>query len=385
MNKNSFSPAALAEGRIARGMKQAQLASEIGISRQAISLIEKGENEPKHETLTKLAEKLRLPIRYFYRNPINDFERNSPVFFRKLSNATDMAHAKANVKTKWHYSAYLVLTKYLKRIAPNLPKFSFADDFDFTTLTDDMVEEYAKELRKFWGLGLGPIVGLTPLIEKNGGIIFQMDLEDDISGFSFYANGNIPFIIVTRDASAARNRFNLAHEIGHLVLHAVTEQSDLVEHHKLIEDQAHLFAGAFLFPKERFLDEFFSTDLNYLVKLKQRWGLSVGAIVKRASNLGILSGDEETGFYKRNPGIRKKEPGDEVMMIEHPTFPENGVKAVLEANVITLDDLRFELPYSSDDLSEMFYLKRDFFESTDDAIASSASKIIEFRQRARRV
>jgi len=152
MTQRRFSPAALTEGRLARGLNKAQLAAAIDISRQAMSLIEKGENDPRIDTVAKLADVLHLPQRFFFREPGAGFVLESPIFYRDLYRTTDMVRAEAITRAKWHYSGYLELTKHLKRMPRNLQMFCFEESFDFAALTADDIEEYAKQLRGFWGL-----------------------------------------------------------------------------------------------------------------------------------------------------------------------------------------------------------------------------------------
>lgn len=382
MHQKKFSSDALREARIVRGYNRARLAEIVGVTRQAISLYEMGKREPGEESLAEIATTLRLPPLYFFRTPIQDFSFETPIYYRKLKRATDQQHANAHVRAKWHYACYLELMKFIKKVEPNLPNFSLLPDYDFLKLTDDALEEYAKEIRKHWKLSLGPIVGLTALLEKNGTIIFQMDVPPDIDGFSFYANGGTPFIACAKRVSATRNRFNLAHELGHLLLHSSVDEDELLkkENHDLIESQAHYLAGAFLFPKDRFLDEFYSTDLSCLYDLKKKWGMSITAILKRAVNLGIISSDEVSNFYKRNKEIRKKEPGDNEIEIEQPAFSQSGLRRILEANLMTVDDLKSELPYNNDDLAEMFCLEKEFFEPKTEK-QSGIGNIIQFKPR----
>jgi len=204
-------------------------------------------------------------------------------------------------------------------------------------------------------------------------------MQPDINGFSFFANNKTPFIAIARNVSAGRNRFNLVHELAHLLLHAMVEDKELSEHHNKLETQAHRFAAAFLFPRERFLDEFVSTDLNFLLALKQRWGMSITAMIRRAVDLDMIAEDEAISFYRKHPGIRKREPGDEEMTIERPTFPKNGLTAILEANRMSIDDLKHELPYSNDDLAEIFYTDGKFFEPKDPSGSDVANNIIQFK------
>ena len=61
--------------------------------------------------------------------------------------------------------------------------------------------------------------------------------------------------------------FDMAHELGHILLHLWSESLDLIgkEEFKSRENQANRFASAFLLPKESFLQEIqaYPTDLNY--------------------------------------------------------------------------------------------------------------------------
>lgn len=63
-----------------------------------------------------------------------------------------------------------------------------------------------------------------------------------------------PFIILgTNKGVAVRRNFDLAHELGHLVLHRHI-QFDLLspEEYKTIEHEADIFASEFLLPEEAF-------------------------------------------------------------------------------------------------------------------------------------
>ena len=65
-----------------------------------------------------------------------------------------------------------------------------------------------------------------------------------------------PLILLSADKdSGYRSRFDLAHEIGHLVLHRHIQRTTDSARHKLMEQQAHHFAGEFLLPAETFASE----------------------------------------------------------------------------------------------------------------------------------
>ena len=81
-------------------------------------------------------------------------------------------------------------------------------------------------------------------------------------------DGNVFFIAVAQgEKPKGRIFFDMAHELGHILLHPWSESLDLIgkEEFKSRENQANRFASAFLLPKESFLQEIqaYPTDLNY--------------------------------------------------------------------------------------------------------------------------
>lgn len=364
--KKKFSYKLLSAARCSRGLNKSQLAALIGVTRQAVSLFEQGKSEPSNITIEKIAQVLKFPIEYFYEENLNEIEYGTPIFFRKFSNTTKSTQEKAKVKVNWYFHSYNFLTKYLKEFTLNLPYHFIDSPINYNNLSNESIESLAEKLREYWNLRLGPIVGLTSLLEKNGIIIFQIDIESDINGFSFYSKTNKAFIIVSKNVTPFRNRFNLAHELAHLILHALNiRECNLIENHNTFEYEANYFAGAFLFPKKSFLHEFISTDLNYLLKLKQRWGLSISAIMQRAYNLNLISNTDLEYFYKKHSGIRKNEPLDKEFKIEKPSFLSNGLKLLLEKNILNVDELKINIPLDTKELIEIFNVDHNIFENQE--------------------
>ncbi|MBK8210507.1 MAG: ImmA/IrrE family metallo-endopeptidase [Rhodospirillales bacterium] len=62
---------------------------------------------------------------------------------------------------------------------------------------------------------------------------------DTVSAFSFWEGGH-PFIFLGADKqSAARSRFDAAHELGHLILHRGVAEEDLEADLNRFEREAH--------------------------------------------------------------------------------------------------------------------------------------------------
>jgi hypothetical protein len=92
------------------------------------------------------------------------------------------------------------------------------------------IEDAAADLRVLWGLGSGPIADLVRTFELNGGIVIRHDLEaETLDALSGWASPEcVPYVVLNADrTSCARSRVNLAHEIGHLILHRNVQPSTL--------------------------------------------------------------------------------------------------------------------------------------------------------------
>jgi Zn-dependent peptidase ImmA (M78 family) len=184
----------------------------------------------------------------------------------------------------------------------------------FQVGTMNQIEQAAVELRRLWNLGDDAIESLMELLEDKQIKVGLVDGFDDFDACTFQADGS-PVIVTKTGQPGDRQRFNLAHELGHLVLEV--EQS-LVE-----EKAAHRFAGAFLVPAETARRELglhrTNLDFSELYLLKHKYGLSMQAWVSRAKNLEIIDENTADRLFRlfSAKGWRKIEPG-ELLMPEKP-------------------------------------------------------------------
>ena len=149
-------------------------------------------------------------------------------------------------------------------------------------------EDAARSVREEWGLGNDPIPNLAELLEERGIKILSLDL-DDIDGLAAKVRRKdreaARVIVIKKSTWSERKRFNLAHELGHMVIDPAQGLDE--------EKAAHRFAGAFLIPADVLRSEVgakrSSISLGELVALKQRFGVSIQAIAYRCKDLGILN------------------------------------------------------------------------------------------------
>jgi Zn-dependent peptidase ImmA (M78 family)/transcriptional regulator with XRE-family HTH domain len=184
------------------------------------------------------------------------------------------------------------------------------DDFD--TASDAAIT-----LRHEWGLAAGMVPQLIRLIEDAGGLVLVRDLGwRELDAVTQWIDGDPPLFLINAHAPADRFRFSLTHELGHVVMHGEPGLTALQER------QADEFASEFLLPADAVRAELKRgrLDLPRLLDLKHRWGVSMAALLRRASTLGVI-----TDWQYRNLmvemsalGYRTQEPSD--LVRESPRF-----------------------------------------------------------------
>lgn len=193
----------------------------------------------------------------------------------------------------------------LQRIAETIPRFHGDDD-----LSDpDAIERHAELVRAAANINEGEVVrNAIRAAERLGCVVLPLD--DELGrhlGLSQYIDG-VPHIRVSRprpNVPGDRQRFTVAHELGHLALHAHLAPPETAEEARTIENQAHRFAGAFLTPRDALIEDLHSHDsagrvtLNTLQKLKSVWGVSIKMLVVRFQQLNVLSSAQATSLYKQ--------------------------------------------------------------------------------------
>jgi len=176
-----------------------------------------------------------------------------------------------------------------------------------TTLSE--AEAAADELRQAWKLGEDSIESITRTVEDHGGIIVSLgDSHDFFDGLSGWINDSYPLIVTATVGSVDLLRFNIAHELGHLVMD--TEDLDWESEEML----ANRFAGAFLAPATAIRAELGSVRRNvYPMEfglVKEKYGLSMQACMFRALALDIITDShfKSLNIKFRSRGWHKCEP-----------------------------------------------------------------------------
>lgn len=358
----------LQEARDARCISAIALSEMLGVTKASIYQFESGETTPSPETLKRITEALNFPEAFFYKRSTSDASAVR-LYFRSLKSSTRAARARAMIRHRWLRDIGDFVSQYVEFPSLNLPSWDIPDH---KALTDAHIEDYATQLRRFWGLGDGPLGNVLWLLEGNGMIVAKGDMMADnldaVSGWT--DDGAHPVILLGTDkASAVRSRFDAAHELGHLILHRQIDPACLdkdSEDFALIEKQAHRFAGAFLLPKASFTREVFFVSLDAFRAMKPVWRTSIAMMLKRACDLGLVGPGQQAGLWRNltRRGWKKQEPLDDELPCEEPRLLQDGIRALVEHKVLSRSELRAALPFAVTDLESLCGLESGFFDET---------------------
>lgn len=350
-------PQRLKEARIIRGLTAEELGNRLSITKQAVSKYENRKSNPSPETIEKIVSTLNVPVSYLTNEDltIESTLKQSAFFFRKKKQTLKADMEYARIKLKWASeinSALYEITQTTNNT--NLPDF----------MDSLSIEEKANELRYYWDVGLGPIENITRLMENNGIAIYSLDTKKEIDAYSQIVNG-IPFVVVNCSrGSAVRWRFDLAHELGHIILHKDVDANELEdsERYKHIEKEANRFASAFLLPEITFSSSLAGDKMAYFKNLKTKWGVSIAAMIYRAEQLRLISNSKAESLWSdySTRGWRKKEPFDDEILHEKPTRVSDMVREFVK-DLSSASALLAKVRMSVFDIEEMCTIDQGFF------------------------
>ena len=285
-------------GRKAAGLSQDALAQAIGVSKQMISKYESGQSGPDSDGLLRLAKALNRNLDYFFRAPQLDLDQ---VSFRKRARLTGTRLHRVRAEVADRVEAALELEELLGLHSQfERPKLNIQP----LTEVGSAVDEAAASLRKHWQIGVDAIASMRDLLRQHAIRVIELELDSDFDGLSTIVNDRIGIVVVNRhgERDAVRQRFTLAHELGHLILPIAEGIPEDLE-----EKICHRFASALLLPHEALEQELgrrrSGISLTELKAVRCKWGISGAAVVYRAREAGILPARYTNAFWQ----LRRKD------------------------------------------------------------------------------
>lgn len=360
-----FSGARLKQAREALGLSQTELAELVSLTSAAISSYESGSRTPSPDIVDQLASHLKQPP-YFFTLPATRTERRV-VFYRSYSTATRIARKRAQARMAFLWDALDHIQSFINLPAVNMPKIGDLPAHP-ERISDEMIEAAAAHARQHWNLGDQPVPNLVWLLEENGVIIVRHDLDTDrMEALSEWREEDgRPYIMLnTVRRNGFRSRADLAHELGHLLLHRyVTE--DMLKNptlFKMIEEQAWKFAQEFMLPQQAFLRDVYSLSLDALRALKPKWKVSIAFMLQRLRTTGIMDADKFTNArkYLAQRGWLKVEPYDAETEPEQPLLLRQALEFIVDQKVQRREQLALSIGMDPQLLEDLTMVQEGYF------------------------
>lgn len=297
----------LRQFRLARSLSLEGLSSATGglVTRQAISKYETGQMQPSARVLAALARALDVPTSALLRIPCCTVEF---IAYRKTTGLGKRDQERIQALLAGQIEERVRLQRLIYgSVDVTLP----IQRFGITAL--HQAESAAEELRDEWHLGRDPVANITATLEDLHIHVLRLDAPEKFDGLSAIGRDRggavIAAAVATRsNVSGERQRLNLAHEMGHVVL----RPSKAVDE----EAAAFRFGAAFLAPRESIYRDVGHkrsfVDWNELRLLKRKFGLSIQALVRRLRDLDVIGNSQyrEWNIAIRRAGIHRQEPDE---------------------------------------------------------------------------
>ncbi|MBY0027953.1 ImmA/IrrE family metallo-endopeptidase [Priestia aryabhattai] len=363
--------------RILHGYTRKQLADMLEITEQSVWQYENGYMSPKLEVVNELKKIFRVKSKYFYsedflnKNGKSNIQQGHIAYRAQIINSAQKTQSEA--KNIEYISAFLNVIEKKLHYPKNEIVILREKVIEYMINSNDepkvKIHKAAKIAREFLGLDNKSNLNLLFILEKKGVFIFEKAIGEKIDAYSLWSEDDRPFIMLGNlKRSAVRRNFDLAHELGHLLLHYKVEFSSLDnKSHRQYEQEADWFAGAFLLPEEEFTKDFNTlprkSNPDSYMDLKKKWLVSFQALAYRAQSLGLLDYQQYRYFnIKLNQlGYKVVEPLDDKLKVMRPGKVRSILQLLFDKNYLSLRTLLDTLMVDIEFLSNLLGIEEEFF------------------------
>lgn len=304
----------LRRARLMRGLTLRDVADKLSeqgcrLSHAALQKYEKGLMGPDSTVVRALGRVFDLDAGYFFRQKTVTM---ASIEFRKLTKFPEREVNRVREAAADYFEQYLQIEEILEIRGVALPRA------DLSQLRHDDEESLGAEaekaaglIRQEWKLGEDALNNVHEMLEEHGVKVTEVKADQSFNGFSGWADAETPVIVLAEwlNTDLPRKRLTALHELGHLVLNLPGGVG-----HKVKEKLCYRFAGALLLPApalgarvgDKRPD---GISLRERIGIKEDWGISIAALMRRAADLKIITPGQLKSFHFQNSKHRKTEPG----------------------------------------------------------------------------
>lgn len=290
-----MNPRMLTLARESRGLSGTQLAKLAGISQSALSKAENGLTPMTPERVVAVARALGYPVEVL-EWPDDPVGLGPASYHHRKQARLTMGDQK---RIEAEINLFRMRLRRLQRSVEMEPVYKIPR----IDAQDTTPEEAARLVRATWHLPTGPILDMVKTLERAGIVILRRELRSPrISGISTWPPDTLPIVVLNEGMPSDRERFTLAHELGHLVMHEIPTADG--------EGEADRFAAEFLMPSAEIRPHLTSMSIDKAARLKQHWRVSMSTLVRKALTLDkITPAKYKSLMVQMNQhGYRRSEP-----------------------------------------------------------------------------
>ncbi|MFO0680508.1 MAG: XRE family transcriptional regulator [Sandaracinus sp.] len=292
------------------GIDTRELARRSGFAAARIDELTRGDVEPSGDEILILADIFKIDFKFFISNDAKTPFEQMEVLYRKYGSKVGAADRRAIAEL-----LYLCDTEqFLQEDMGRRPTSTFS----FTksgTYFKGHGERCAAALRDFLGLDTAVRFGDAFAVARRLGVhVFRRPLDNSaISGLTVRHPAAGPCILVNRDEDPYRQRFTLAHELGHVFLdedEAVVVSFGAWRTEDLREVRADTFAANLLVPRDA-LTPLRGRDVSeqMFVELAHRLEVNAPTLARAMTEANVITRDVSERFRAlRLPRASKEDP-----------------------------------------------------------------------------
>ncbi|HFI0077271.1 TPA: XRE family transcriptional regulator [Streptococcus suis] len=363
-----FNGSRLEELRLLNGLTRADLARELEVTEQAIWQFETGVTLPKMKNKIVMARFFQVEVDYF-----DAVDKNGSFSLSRIAFRNADLEAKKTIHIQMVYLEKMnQMIDYLENFVsiPNQIIYQLVDSIEQKLQQDESLEFIANHAREVLAVSVDN-ANLLYSLEKSGIYISERLINGNADAYSAWSRNGRPFIVLGLGKSAVRRNFDLAHELGHLLLHNQVDFEELSkEELEEKEKEANQFASYFLLPRKQFLMDFVNivgkrvSNPDQYILLKKHFGVSIQALEYRAYKLGLLTPQQNSYFYRQisKKGYKAVEPLDLEIPLKKPSKIRSILDVILSNNLLTLSDIERNQRVSKNFISQLFSFDVKFFD-----------------------
>lgn len=326
-----------------RGITQVELADKISMSHTSVSKMESGDINVSSEAIKDIARVTNFPLSFFGQ----EYEVfPEPLTFRKREKVAQKLLLPIQAKINLIKFNIQHLLKELSIGNVYLPIHQVSE-----TNTPAVI---AQKVRKAWKIDSPVINNIVQLVEDKGIAVACFDFATErVDSRCITTENRFPVIIFNKTLLGDRQRFSLAYQLGHLIMHVYYT----IDWERDVTHEANLFASEFLMPEKEIRKDFDNgITLAQLAQLKKKWKVSMISLLYRADDLGYLSANQKRYLLQQfnDQNIRRREPKELDIPTEQPNLLRQWVSTLKKKKKLDTSGIAGELNLNIDDFIELY-------------------------------